>query len=384
MPAPSHRPALTQTWHLAHLQAELMRIQITHHLDRARVAARAGAIGDTTDVDGVLKGLKRALDRIYESRALELTVESSPGLKFQGEKQDFEEMVGNLLDNACKWAKSHVWVSAARCDGAGNFEVLVDDDGPGLTGPDRAKAVSEGSVSMRRSQDRDLGSPSSPTSPISIKGASSLSRHRKAACAPASTCPRPNPLKNHRLLSVFCDNSTQTMRPCPAQGWGCPFRTKVDGNNVFARGVRGDARFGADSGRGLRVVPRRRFPPRGIFEPRQPYSSRERPRPCLHAGNGAVIGGIGNSSIGRQMSTNERGIAADAEFRALEYGRSGAAVAWAYPALHHRGSIVPGRPYKRGDQYCRVYTHTINRGGSPEILKGVACREDNGTWRGVS
>ena len=64
-------------------------------------------------------------------------------------------------------------------------------------------------------------------------------------------------------------------------------------------------------------------------------------------GNGAVIGGIGNSSIGRQMSTNERGIAADAEFRALEYGRSGAAVAWAYPALHHRGSIVPGRPYKR-------------------------------------
>jgi len=50
----------------------------------------------------VLKGLKRALDRIYEDRALELSVSSSPGLKFKGEKQDFEEMVGNLLDNACK------------------------------------------------------------------------------------------------------------------------------------------------------------------------------------------------------------------------------------------------------------------------------------------
>src|SRR5262245_53145480 len=62
-------------------QAELMRTQITHHLDRARVAARADSIGDTTDVDGVLKGLKRALDRIDESRTLELTVESSPGLK---------------------------------------------------------------------------------------------------------------------------------------------------------------------------------------------------------------------------------------------------------------------------------------------------------------
>ena len=101
-------------------------------------------------------------------------------------------------------------------------------------------------------------------------------------------------------------------------------------------------------------------------------------------GNGAVIGGIGYAGIGRQMSTRERGIAADAEYRALEYGRSGAPVAWTYPAMNDRGSIVPGRPYKKGDQYCRTYTHIINRGGSPAILKGVACREDNGTWRGIS
>jgi signal transduction histidine kinase len=125
-------------------QAELMRTQISHHLDRARVAARSGAIGDITDVDGVLKGLKRALDRIYEGRALEIDVYADSGLKFQGEKQDFEEMVGNLLDNACKWAKSRVWVTAARADGTGNFEVLVDDDGPGLTGPERQRAVQRG------------------------------------------------------------------------------------------------------------------------------------------------------------------------------------------------------------------------------------------------
>jgi signal transduction histidine kinase len=125
-------------------QAELMRNQITHHLDRARVAARSGAIGDITDVDGVLKGLKRALDRIYEDRSLELAAHSDPGLKFQGEKQDFEEMVGNLLDNACKWARSRVWVTASRTDGDGNFVVLVDDDGPGLTQVERAKAVKRG------------------------------------------------------------------------------------------------------------------------------------------------------------------------------------------------------------------------------------------------
>ena len=125
-------------------QAELMRNQITHHLDRARVAARSGAIGDITDVDGVLNGLKRALDRIYEGRALELDVRSDAGLKFQGEKQDFEEMVGNLLDNACKWAKSRVWVTATRTGGASNFEVLVDDNGPGLTEAERERAVKRG------------------------------------------------------------------------------------------------------------------------------------------------------------------------------------------------------------------------------------------------
>ena len=104
----------------------------------------------------------------------------------------------------------------------------------------------------------------------------------------------------------------------------------------------------------------------------------------VSTGSGALIGGISGNGIGRGMSTRERGIAADAEYRALEYGQSGSKTAWSYPAMNHRGAIVPGRPYKKGEQYCRTYTHTINRGGSPEIVKGVACRDDNGTWRGVS
>jgi surface antigen len=113
----------------------------------------------------------------------------------------------------------------------------------------------------------------------------------------------------------------------------------------------------------------------------QPSAGKARVRA---SGGGAVIGGISSKEIGRAMSTRERGIAADAEYRALEYGQSGSKTAWAYPTMNHRGTIVPGRPYKKGEQYCRTYTHTINRGGGPEIVKGVACREDNGTWRGVS
>jgi signal transduction histidine kinase len=125
-------------------QAEIMRTHITHHLDRARVAARSSVIGDITDVDQVLQALKRTLDRIYEERGLDVEVASIPGLKFQGEKQDFEEMVGNLLDNACKWANARVKAEARRADGGKRFVVIVDDDGPGLTKAEREKVVKRG------------------------------------------------------------------------------------------------------------------------------------------------------------------------------------------------------------------------------------------------
>jgi signal transduction histidine kinase len=125
-------------------QAEIMRTQITHHLDRARVAARSSVIGDITDVDQVLQALKRTLDRIYGERGLDLIIGGGTGLKFQGERQDFEEMVGNLLDNACKWAKSRVKANARRADGVARFTVTVDDDGPGLNEAELAKGVKRG------------------------------------------------------------------------------------------------------------------------------------------------------------------------------------------------------------------------------------------------
>jgi signal transduction histidine kinase len=125
-------------------QAGIMRTQITHHLDRARVAARSSVIGDATEVDAVLRALKRTVDRIYEERGLDIEVSCIKELKFQGERQDLEEMVGNLLDNACKWARSQVNIDAQRKEGTARFIVVVDDDGPGLTEAQRAKAVKRG------------------------------------------------------------------------------------------------------------------------------------------------------------------------------------------------------------------------------------------------
>jgi signal transduction histidine kinase len=124
-------------------QAELMRTQITHHLDRARVAARSGVIGGVTDVEPTLMALKRALDRIYGEKGIDLRVSVDPGLSFQGEKQDFEEMTGNLIDNACKWANGSVAVTARRLSDD-TISVSVDDDGPGLTKAERERVVKRG------------------------------------------------------------------------------------------------------------------------------------------------------------------------------------------------------------------------------------------------
>ncbi len=126
-------------------QSDLMRTQISHHLDRARVAARAGVIGGLTDVKPILDGLGRALGRIHDDKRIALDIACPDELKFQGEKQDFEEMVGNLLDNACKWAKSRVGVTVGRASGeAGVIVIDVDDDGPGLSKAQRIAAVKRG------------------------------------------------------------------------------------------------------------------------------------------------------------------------------------------------------------------------------------------------
>ena len=96
-----------------------------------------------------------------------------------------------------------------------------------------------------------------------------------------------------------------------------------------------------------------------------------------------VIGGISYNEVGRQLSARERSVAAETEYRALEYGRSDTAVDWTYPATSSRGSIVPGKPYQAGNQFCRSYTHTVYTGGSPDISKATACRSPDGVWRSV-
>ncbi len=127
-------------------QTEIMRSQVEHHLNRARIAAQANVLGAVTPIEPAIAALARVMEKVHQARGLAIAIDLPPGLRFRGEKQDFEEMAGNLLDNACKWAKSHVRISAARDDsGRRPFITLaIDDDGPGLPPEHRAAALSRG------------------------------------------------------------------------------------------------------------------------------------------------------------------------------------------------------------------------------------------------
>jgi signal transduction histidine kinase len=96
-----------------------------------------------------LEARARTLERINRDKGVTVAVDCEDGLKFRGEKQDFEEMVGNLLDNACKWASGRVLVRAAVMRDAAAvgrtwMMVEVDDDGPGLAADKHAEALKRG------------------------------------------------------------------------------------------------------------------------------------------------------------------------------------------------------------------------------------------------
>ena len=85
-----------------------MRDQITRHLERARLATRAKVIGTATEVPPVVTALARTMEKIHRDRDVAIDIDALGLARFRGERQDLEEMVGNLVDNACKWAQSRV------------------------------------------------------------------------------------------------------------------------------------------------------------------------------------------------------------------------------------------------------------------------------------
>jgi signal transduction histidine kinase len=130
-------------------QADVMRDQISLYLDRARRAARARGLGASTSVKSVVDAIARTLGRIHQGREIRVEIDVPETLRFRGEQQDLEEMVGNLLDNSFKWATRRISVHARplkepTSDGRSWLEIAVEDDGPGLPADRRAEALKRG------------------------------------------------------------------------------------------------------------------------------------------------------------------------------------------------------------------------------------------------
>jgi signal transduction histidine kinase len=126
---------------LVKAQVALSQRHINAHMARSRAAASVRLPGQRTQVAPVLDGLLRVMERVHAGRGLafELAPVDS-AMSFAGEEQDLQEMVGNLLDNACLWARSTVRVGVDRGDG--ELVMTVDDDGPGIS-PEQRSAVLE-------------------------------------------------------------------------------------------------------------------------------------------------------------------------------------------------------------------------------------------------
>ncbi|GJL60888.1 MAG: sensor histidine kinase [Nitrospirales bacterium] len=123
-------------------QLKNMTQSVHRYLARARAAGANRLTGIRTPVGTVAEDLRFSMDHLYKGKALNIHLIGLGQIYFHGDAQDLEEMLGNVIDNACKWAKQEVQIRGER---AGNkWRVIVEDDGPGIPEGQEAVAIQRG------------------------------------------------------------------------------------------------------------------------------------------------------------------------------------------------------------------------------------------------
>lgn len=136
-------------------QIDAMTDAVQHHLARAQAVGGARLLGVRADAAHAIEALARTLPRMSD-RDIEVEVAlATKPLWFAGEAQDLSELLGNLLDNACKWATAKVRIAAARAND--RLKVEIGDDGPGIAAEQRAKALQRGGRLDERKPGSGLG-----------------------------------------------------------------------------------------------------------------------------------------------------------------------------------------------------------------------------------
>jgi signal transduction histidine kinase len=136
-------------------QVERMRRQVDYHLAHARAAASGAIPGARCSIRESADGLARTLLRLHADRRLTIDVRVPPSHIARVQREDLDEMLGNLLDNACTWTRTQVVVDAV--DTERGVAVTVDDDGPGLAAAAREAVLLRGVRADEKASGSGLG-----------------------------------------------------------------------------------------------------------------------------------------------------------------------------------------------------------------------------------
>jgi signal transduction histidine kinase len=136
-------------------QVDRMRRQVDAHLARARVDVSKHRVVTPVSVSDTVAGVVRALSHLYAERRLSFDVHVDPSVEVLVAREDLEEIAGNLLDNACKWARTTCRVTA-RTD-AGRAALVIDDDGPGIPAAARPEMLARGARADQKVPGSGLG-----------------------------------------------------------------------------------------------------------------------------------------------------------------------------------------------------------------------------------
>lgn len=137
-------------------QVNAAKRQVDYHLSRARTAAAVRVPGSRSPLAPAIEGLARLMRHVHAERPLDLHIQPiAKTLSFRGEEQDLQEMLGNLLDNACKWTRQNIDIRAVLEDG--ELRIDIDDDGPGIAPELRDEMITRGTRADEQTPGSGLG-----------------------------------------------------------------------------------------------------------------------------------------------------------------------------------------------------------------------------------
>ena len=133
---------------------------IEYQLQRAATSGRA-PLAAPVEVKPAIEKIVAALAKVYADKGIGISLDVEPAATFHGDAGDLTEMLGNLLDNACKWCRRQVQVHARRMPASGTarpvLEISVEDDGPGIPADLKSRVLERGARADESTPGHGLG-----------------------------------------------------------------------------------------------------------------------------------------------------------------------------------------------------------------------------------